>query len=86
MRLRVFEVQKRKLDGESTERGTVGHLHTVCLLLCVCMGECTCALAHACVCVFFFRFTPQELLSFLHRSLIEGRRDREGWREERGGV
>lgn len=28
------------------------------------------------VCVFSFcRFTPQELLSFLHRSLIEGRRD-----------
>lgn len=31
------------------------------------------------VCVFSFcRFTPQELLSFLHRSLIEGRRDQGG--------
>lgn len=49
------------------------------------------------VCVFSFcRFTPQELLSFLHRSLIEGRRDqgrrrgewvlRDGLGMEGGGV
>lgn len=37
------------------------------------------------VCVFSFcRFTPQELLSFLHRSLIEGRRD-QGRRGRRRG-
>ena len=73
--------QNRKLDGESAERETVVHLHTVCRL-CVCarasMQECAGVLARACVCVFFFRFTPQELLSFLHRSLIEGRRDQGG--------
>lgn len=49
------------------------------------------------VCVFSFcRFAPQELLSFLHRSLIEGRRDQgrregsvggagRGWVREGGG-
>lgn len=49
---------------------------------CMCVWEY--ALARACVCVFFSRFTPRELLSFLHRSLIEGRRDRGRWGREGG--
>ncbi|MEQ2271137.1 hypothetical protein XENORESO_000064 [Xenotaenia resolanae] len=39
---------------------------------------------HACV-LLFCRFTPQELLSFLHRSLIKGRRNRGREEEEKWG-
>lgn len=53
--------------------------------MCARVGTHASARACVCVCVFSFcRFTPQELLSFLHRSLIEGRRD-QGRREGKVG-
>ena len=73
---------KQKVGWRKCREGNCSAFAYCVSFVCVCarasMQECAGVLARACVCVFFFRFTPQELLSFLHRSLIEGRRDQGG--------
>lgn len=82
-----YKMKERR--RRSTERGncrTFAYcMSSVCVCMCVCVRKSACMhlRVHACV-FFFFRFTPRELLSFLHRSLIEGRRDRGRWRGGKG--